>query len=105
MRVIRVSRPGSFSGFSRSIRRSRSSGSHGRAAFHADRVLDAAQELDMGAVDLAGAVAEPQQMGRAVVPVAGRRIDAGQRLLIGQEQRLVRGVELGLADLRRGVAR
>ena len=55
----------------------------------------------MGAVDLAGAVAEPHQMRRAVVPVAGRRIDPGQRLLVGEEQRLVRGVELGLADLRR----
>ena len=55
----------------------------------------------MRAVELLGAVAEPHQVGRAVVPVAGRRIDAGQRLLVGQEQRLVRGVELGLADLRR----
>src|SRR5205814_2119851 len=43
----------------------------GRAAFHADRVLDAAQEFDMRAVELLRAVAEPDKMRRAVVPVAG----------------------------------
>ena len=71
-----------------------------RPAFHAERILDAAQELDMGAVELARAVADPQEMRRAVVPVAARRIDAGHRLLVGQQQRLVRGEEIGLADLR-----
>ena len=55
----------------------------------------------MRAVDLAGAVADPHQMRRAVVPLVACRIDAGQRLLVREEQRLVRGVELGLADLRR----
>jgi hypothetical protein len=56
----------------------------------------------MGAVRLAGAVADPQHVGRGVVPVAGRGIDAGQRLLVAEQQRLVAGVEVGLAQLRRG---
>ena len=54
----------------------------------------------MRAVRLAGAVADPEEMRRAAVPVAGGAIDARQRLLVGQQQRLVAGVELGLADLR-----
>src|SRR6266576_653275 len=44
----------------------------GRAASHADRVLDSAQEFDMRAVELLRAVAEPDEMRRAVVPVPGR---------------------------------
>ncbi len=74
-----------------------------RTAFEADRVLDAAQELDMRAVGLARAVADPQHVRRAVVPIAAGGIDARQRLLVRQQQRLVRGVEIGLADLRRGL--
>ena len=42
-------------------------------------------------------------MGRAGIPIAGGGIDAGQRLFVAEQQRLVRGVEFGLADLRRGV--
>ena len=38
--------------------------------------------IGMGAVNLPGTVAEPHQMRRAVVPVAGCRIDASQRLLV-----------------------
>ena len=37
------------------------------------------------------------------VPIAGGRIDAGQRLLVGQQQRLVAGVEIGLAECSRVV--
>ena len=57
----------------------------------------------MRAVELAGAVADPQHMRRAIVPIAGGAIDAGQRLLVLQDQRLVGGEEIGLADLRRGL--
>jgi hypothetical protein len=70
-----------------------------RADLHADRILHAAQEFDMRAVGLARAVADPQEMRRAAVPVAGGGIDAGQRLLIRQQQRLVAGVEIGLAQI------
>ena len=73
-----------------------------RADLQPDRVADAAHELDMRAVQLAGAVADPEEMRRTGIGVAGRGIDARQRLLIGQQQRLVAGVEIRLADLRRG---
>jgi len=72
-----------------------------RPRLEAQRVAHAAQELDVSTLGLARAFADPEHVGRAVVPLAGRRIDPGQRLLVGQKQRLVRGIELGLADLRR----
>jgi hypothetical protein len=73
------------------------------AAFQADRIFDAAHELDMGAVGLAGAVADPQHMGRGVVPVAAGGIDARHRLLIRQQQRFVAGVEIGATQLGHGI--
>ena len=80
-------------------------GVQARAAFQADGILDAAAEFDMGAVQLAGAVADPQHVGGGVVPVAGGGIDARHRLLVGQQQRLVAGVEIGGAQLRHRVRR
>ena len=67
---------------------------------HADRVLHAGEELDVRAVDLAGALADPQQVRGAVVPVAGEAVAAGERLLVAEEQRLVRRVEVDLVQLR-----
>ena len=75
-RVISVIRPASFRGFSRSSSRSRSS-AQARAAFQPDRVPDAAQELDMRPVRLAGAVADPQHVPRSPPPGAGRRVLIG----------------------------
>ena len=75
-------------------------GGQRRAAFQADRVLDAAEELDMGMVELAGAIADPDHMAGGVVPVAGGGIDARHRLLVAEQQRLVAGVEIGRAHLR-----
>ena len=72
-----------------------------RAAFQPERVADAAQELDMRLVRVARAVADPEHVRRAVVPLARQAVDAGQRLFPGQQQRLVRGVERGFAKLRR----
>ena len=89
--IERVDEPDQFVGLQR------------RAAFEADRVLDAAAELDMGMVGLARAVADPQHMARCRVPVAAGRIDAGQRLLVAEQQRLVAGEEIGRAQLRRRV--
>ena len=54
----------------------------------------------MRAVRLPRAVADPEEMRRAGVAVAGGGIDPGQRLLVGQQQALVRGVEIGLPHLR-----
>src|SRR3546814_16257089 len=63
-------------------------------ALHADRVLDATAIFDMGAVELAGTVADPDHVRRGVVPalVVGDRVLAGQRLLLAEQQRLLRGV-------------
>ena len=51
------------------------------------------------AVGLAGAVADPQEMRGAAVPVAGGGIDAGERLLVGQQEGFVADVEVGLAHV------
>lgn len=81
----------------------------------ADGVGDAAEELDVGVVDLAGAVADPEEVRRGVVVgLAGRRRGrrghggvlhvARQGLLVLEEEALVAGeeldrVEAGLAGL------
>ena len=46
-----------------------------RADLAAERVLHAPKKLDMGAVELSGALADPEHVGRAVVPVAGERYE------------------------------
>ena len=58
----------------------------------------------MCTVELARALADPQHVRRAVVPVAGQRVLPGERLLVAEDQRLVAGVEghLVQAGLRRG---
>ncbi len=67
--------------------------------------MDAAHELDVRAVGLARAIADPQHVGRRVVPVTGRGIDARHRFLIAEQQRLVARVEVSFAQLRRGFRR
>ena len=57
----------------------------------------------MRAVELAGALADPEQVRRAVVPAVGEAVPTGQRLLVAEEQRLVRGVEVDLVQLQLGV--
>ena len=68
-----------------------------RAGLQAERIFDAAAVLDMGVVELPGAVADPQHVARRAVPVAGRGIDAGEGLLVAEQQRLVAGEEIGRA--------
>ena len=72
-----------------------------RPALHADRIDDAAAELHVRAVRLARAVADPQEVagGRHVLARAHGLVLAGQRLLVGQQQGLVAGVEAGGAHL------
>src|SRR5919202_4062139 len=66
-----------------------------RPALQADRVLDAAAELHMGAVGLTRAVADPDEVARGRVPVARRGIDARHGLLVAEQQRLVAGEKVG----------
>ena len=57
----------------------------------------------MRAVELVGAVPDPQQVRGAVVPVAGEAVAAGERLLVAEEQRFVRRVEVDFVELGLGV--
>ena len=102
MRLISVMRPGSFAGLRISRMPQQIVRLLRRTDLHAERIFHPAQELDMRAVHLARAIADPQEMRRAAVPVAGGGIDPGQRLLVGQQQRLMAGVEIGLAQVARG---
>ena len=56
----------------------------------------------MRPVKLTGTVANPQHMRRTVIPVAGQAVLTGQGLLVTQQKRLVRGIEIRLAHLRCG---
>ena len=71
----------------------------------ADRILDAAQIFDMRVVELARAVAGPQEMSRGGVPIADGGIDAREGLLVAEQQRLVARIEARGAELRRIVGR
>ncbi len=62
----------------------------------ADRVADAAEELDVRAVEIAGALADPEHVRRAVVPVARHRVAAGERFFVAEDQRFVGGVDVDL---------
>ncbi len=78
-------------------------GVHAGADLDPDRVVHPTQELDMGAVQLASAVADPQHVRRAVVVVAGQAVLAHEGLFIVQQQRFVGGEEAGFTQLRRAV--
>ena len=96
---MNVSRPGTRSRVEALAQRDRVGGFDGRSELDADRVLHAGEELDVRAVELAGALADPEQVGGAVVPVAGQAVLAGQRLLVPEQQRLVRRVAVDLVEL------
>ncbi len=53
----------------------------------------------MGMARLPGAVADPEEMTRGRVPAAACGVDAGQRLLIAEQQRLMAGVETRRPEL------
>ena len=75
------------------------SGVIARADLDAERVADAAEELDVRAVELRGAHADPREVRRQVVPAGAARHAAGLRLLVRQRERLV-----AREDSRRGGA-
>src|ERR1022692_4623734 len=86
-RPISVRRPASLSGLRMSISRSRSS------------ALSDGPHLSPSGCLMPRAVANPQHVARGGVPVAGGRIDAGERLLEAEQQRFMAGVEFGGAQL------
>jgi hypothetical protein len=55
--------------------------------------------VDVGAVELARALTDPQEVRRGVVRRAGARVDAGHRALVVHQQTLVPRVELDAAKL------
>src|SRR5690606_15033696 len=108
MRLMNVSRPSARSGLRRS-HRARASwgvapgrgvlGGGGGAGRATDRVADPGEERDVRAVELAGALADPEHVRRAVVPVAGERVSAGEGLLVAEHERLVTRPHVGLVEL------
>ena len=96
---MKVSRPGSLVGLSLPASAIASSAARGRAELDADRVLDVAEQLDVGAVELAGALADPDEVAGDVVRQLGAAVDAGHRVLVLEDQRLVAGVEVDPVEL------
>ncbi|MNZ66015.1 hypothetical protein D3C78_842200 [compost metagenome] len=78
-------------------------GVHARADLDPDRVVHPAQEFDVGAVELAGAVADPQHVRRAIVVIVGQAVATHESFFVVQQQRFVCGEETGFAQLRRTV--
>ena len=93
-----VSRPGTRSGLSRSQSSRASSGVVVGPSLTPIGLLDPGEELDVGAVELAGPLADPEHVRGAVVPVAGERVLAGEGLLVVEQQRLVAREEVDLLD-------
>ena len=68
------------------------------AELNADGVAHARQQLNVSAFLLAGALSRPQEVGGRVVGFAGARVDARHRRLVLQEECLVRGIEVNVAQ-------
>ncbi len=79
--------------------RDRVVGAGGRPELDADRVADVREQLDVGAVELTGPLADPDEVAGHVVRLLGARVDAGQRVLVLEDQRLVAGVEVDPVEL------
>ena len=69
-----------------------------RADLDSDRVVEAREELDVSALELACALPDPEEVAGAGVPVAGRRVLAHERLLVVEQQRLVARPHVHLVD-------
>src|SRR6266511_1131381 len=72
-----------------------------RPDLHADRVAQRGEQLDVRAVQLPGALADPEQVPGRPVRRLGAGVDPGQRVLVLQDQRLVAGVEVDGVELLR----
>ena len=99
-RAISVRRPGIFCGLSTAIRRSRSSGSSDGPHFRPMGFLMPRQNSTWAPSSWRVRSPIHSICARGVVPVAAGGIDARHRLLVGQQQRFVAGVEIGGAQLR-----
>jgi hypothetical protein len=97
MRVMKVSRPGSRCGSSRSMIRSDVVGVGLGRELDPDRVADPGDEVDVGAVDLAGALPDPDEVSGRVIGQPRPRVDPRQRPFVVEQERFVRGEELGRA--------
>ena len=71
---------------------------HARADLDRHRVANAAVELDVRAVELRGAHADPRKVRRQVVVAGAARHLAGLRLLVRQRERLVARVDVDAAQ-------
>ena len=91
---MNVRRPGVRSGFSASSQRATMSRRAARPDFDADRILDAAQILDVRAVGIVGAQPGPGEVGSQIEEARPARHAAGLRRFVAQVQRLVRGEEV-----------
>ncbi len=69
-------------------------GLQGRAALHANGVLDPLGELHVRAVQAARTLADPQHVGGSVEPFAALAVDPGHGFLEAQQQGLVAGEHL-----------
>src|SRR6476661_8522750 len=74
-----------------------------RPELHSDRVVDAGEERDVCAVGGTGTLADPEHVRRAVVPVAGQRVTAGQPLLVVQQQALMARPDVHLVQVSLGL--
>ena len=73
------------------------------AAFDAERIVDAAQELGVRAFGRAGALPEPKQVSGAIVVFAVDAVLSGEGFFVVEEERFVAGVEVGFAHLGDGL--
>ena len=73
-------------------------GARSRADLDPDRVVHPGEELHVGALWFVCPLTGPEQMRRAVVPVAGDAVAAGQRLLVLEQQCLVRRPHIDLVQ-------
>ena len=80
-------------------------GGRSRTHLAPDGVLHPLEERDVRAVELTRAFADPQHVRRAVVPVAGEGVDAGERLLVAEYEGLVAGEEVDRVELFLGLGR
>ncbi len=100
IRVVRVRRPGSRSGRGALDQLEHVLRAGVRSDLDGDGIADLAGELDVGAVGIAGALPDPQQVSRQVSRYARSARRSGQGAH-SQQQGLVAGVELHRAELPR----
>ena len=96
---MKVSRPGLVGRVQLRRERERLVSGRRRAELAADRVPDVAEVLHVRAVELAGALADPDHVRGDVVGQLGPGVDARHRVLVLQQQRLVGGVEVDPVEL------